>query len=65
MAEPTENLPLADRMRAMTEQVKGLLETQRQLVATFHEIQDVVTFGDHPDLTALDDELDIMYRGQL
>jgi hypothetical protein len=49
----------------MTERLRGIQAIQEQFVAAVHQIQDVILFGDHPELTALDDELDILYRGQL
>jgi hypothetical protein len=60
-----ERSELSQRMAEMTERLKGLRALQEQIVAVTRQIQDVLVFGDHPELTALDDELDIMYRGQL
>lgn len=62
MAEQSE---FQQRMVELGEALKGLQAIQRQIVAAAHEIQDVLTFGAHPELVALDDELDILYRGQL
>lgn len=55
----------AKRATEMTEALKGLRTIQQQIVAVTHQIQDGLLFADHPELTALDDELDILYRGQL
>ncbi|MEU9495392.1 hypothetical protein AB0D73_26940 [Streptomyces sp. NPDC048215] len=55
----------ADRMRDMTERIKVLRVLQDELVESMRKIQEVIAFGDHPDLVKLDDELDILYRGQL
>ncbi len=52
-------------MTAMTERLKGLRALQEQIMEAAREVQDVLTFGDHPELVALDDELDILYRGQM
>lgn len=49
----------------MTARLRGLQAMQTRIVETVREIQTAVMFDDHPELTALDDELDIMYRGQL
>ena len=55
----------SDRVTQMTERLAGLRAIQDQITETVRAMQDVVTFGAHPDLTELDDELDILYRGQL
>ncbi|MGW3298538.1 hypothetical protein [Streptomyces rubiginosohelvolus] len=52
-------------MRDMTERIKELRALQEELVASMRKIQESIAFGDHPDLVKLDDELDILYRGQL
>lgn len=52
-------------MAEMTERLKGLRALQEQIVEAVHQIQDVMAFDAHPELVALDDELDILYRGQL
>jgi hypothetical protein len=52
-------------MAEMIERLKGLQALQGQFIETMRHVQDVVTFGAHPDLVALEDELDIMYRGQM
>lgn len=62
MPEPSE---FQKKTEAMTARLKQLRQTMDQFTATVGEIQDVITFGAHPELLALDDELDIMYRGQL
>ena len=62
MAEKSE---FAERMAEMSEALAGLQTLQQQIVAVAHQIQDVLPFGDHPELVDLDDELDILYRGQL
>lgn len=62
MAEKSE---FAKRMAEVTEALVGLQSLQQQIVAVTHQIQDVLMFGDHPELVDLDDELDILYRGQL
>jgi hypothetical protein len=49
----------------MTERLKGLRAMQEQIVETVHQMKSVLLFGDHPELRELDDELDILYRGQL
>ena len=56
---------LSDGMRDMTERLKVVRALQEELVASMQKIQEVIAFGDHPDLVELDDELDILYRGQL
>lgn len=56
---------LSDGMRDMTERLKVARALQEELVASMQKIQEVIAFGDHPDLVELDDELDILYRGQL
>jgi hypothetical protein len=60
-----ERSEFSQRAAEMTERLKGLLALQQQIVEAVHGIQDVLLFGDHPELTELDDELDILYRGQL
>ena len=62
MAEKSE---FAGRMAEMAEALAGLQALQQQIVEVAHQIQDVLLFGDHPELMELDDELDILYRGQL
>lgn len=62
MAEPNE---FHKNMDAMTARLAQLNQTLGQFTETVSEIQDVITFGAHPELLALDDELDTMYRGQL
>jgi hypothetical protein len=49
----------------MSARLAQLGDMLNQVVATMREVQTIVAFGAHPDLTELDDELDIMYRGQL
>ncbi|MCX4605535.1 hypothetical protein OG402_34260 [Streptomyces anulatus] len=56
---------LSGGMRDMTERIKELRALQEGLAASMRKIQEVIAFGDHPDLVKLDDELDILYRGQL
>lgn len=60
-----ERSELSQSMAEMSERLKGLRAIQERIVEAVHQIQDVLLFGDHPELTQLDDELDIMYRGQL
>jgi hypothetical protein len=60
-----ERSEFSQRAAEMTEQLKGLLALQQQIVEAVRGIQDVVLFGDHPELTQLDDDLDVLYRGQL
>ncbi|HLL37367.1 MAG TPA: hypothetical protein VK545_26540 [Streptomyces sp.] len=55
----------SDHVTQMTERLAGLRAMQDQIVETVCEVQDVVAFGAHPGLIGLDDELDILYRGQL
>lgn len=62
VAEPSE---FQKSVEAMTARLVRLKQTMDQVVETVHQIQDTLTFGDHPELLALDDELDTMYRGQL
>lgn len=62
MAEKSE---FAGRMAEMAEALAGLQALQQQIVEVAHQIQDVLLFGDHPELMELDGELDILYRGQL
>ena len=61
-AERSDFAKLAEEM---TERLKGLRAIQGQIMETVREAQSVLLFGEHPELTALDDELDILYRGQL
>lgn len=60
-----ERSEFSQRAAEMTERLKGLLALQQQIVEAVHGIQDALLFGDHPELTELDDELDTLYRGQL
>lgn len=60
-----ERSELSQQMAEMAERLKGLRALQQQIVEATHQIQDVMTFVGNPDLVALDDELDILYRGQL
>jgi hypothetical protein len=60
-----ERSELSQQMAEMTERLKGLRALQKQIVEAVHQVQDVMTFGAHPELVELDDELDILYRGQL
>ncbi|MFD4912872.1 hypothetical protein ACFWNR_06570 [Streptomyces virginiae] len=62
MAEPSE---FQKSVEAMIARLKQLGQIQAEFVEAVREVQDVIAFGDHPELLALDDELDIMYRGQL
>ena len=62
MAEQSE---FQQRMAGLRESLKGIRAIQQQIVAVTHQIHDVLTFGAHPELVELDDELDILYRGQL
>lgn len=60
-----ERSELSQRMSEMAARLRDLQAVQQQIVAVTQQIQDVMLFGDHPELTDLDDELDILYRGQL
>ena len=62
MQEPTE---LQAAMEAMKARLAGLSRTLAQFREAVREVQDVIAFQGHPELIALDDELDTMYRGQL
>ena len=64
MSQPEEP-PLRDQIAAASEGIRRLRAMQQQFVHIAQEIQSVIAFSEHPDLTELDDELDIMYRGQL
>ncbi|WP_330449868.1 hypothetical protein [Streptomyces anulatus] len=55
---------LSGGMRDMTKRIKELRALQEELAASMRKIQEAIAF-DHPDLVELDDELDILYRGQL
>lgn len=52
-------------VKALTARVAQLASTLEQFVAAVDKIKDVLMFGEHPELVALDDELDTLYRGQL
>ena len=60
-----ERSELSQRTAEMTGRLKELSALQGRILETVRQIQDVMTFGAHPELTKLDDELDILYRGQL
>lgn len=60
-----EQSDFARRVGEMTEGLKGLQAIQGQVVTTGRQIQEVLLFDGHPELTALDDELDNLYRGQM
>ncbi|MFI1928376.1 hypothetical protein [Streptomyces sp. NPDC020377] len=60
-----ERSELSERMAEVAERLQGLRALQDQLVEAVREVQGVITFGTHPELVALDDELDILYRGQM
>jgi hypothetical protein len=60
-----ERSEFSQRAAEMTERLKGLLVLQQQIGEAARQVQEVLLFGDHPELTELDDELDILYRGQL
>jgi folate-dependent tRNA-U54 methylase TrmFO/GidA len=60
-----ERSDFAKRVAEMTERLKGLQVMQEQIVEMVREVQSVMLFDGHPEFTALDDELDILYRGQL
>ena len=53
------------RAAEMIERLKGIQALQEQIIETTRQIQSTFLFGDHPELLELDDELDILYRGQL
>lgn len=61
VAEPS----LTEQMRQMTERLRALAGFQHAVVESARRVQEAVLFGDHPELASLDDELDILYRGQL
>jgi hypothetical protein len=54
-----------DQMRQLAIRLKGLRALQDEIVGVVRHCQDIITFGDHPDLTTLDDEMDNLYGGQL
>ncbi|MFF6966350.1 hypothetical protein ACFY9G_23645 [Streptomyces anthocyanicus] len=56
---------MSPRISEMAACLKGLVALQGQITEAVREIQDVMTFGSHPGLADLDDELDILYGGQL
>ena len=60
-----EQSEFSRQLAQMTERLQKLPIMQERVVAAMREIQDVMTFDAHPELVALDDELDILYRGQL
>ncbi|MFF7147437.1 hypothetical protein ACFZAO_05110 [Streptomyces griseoaurantiacus] len=60
--EPSE---LGQQMAEMAERLKGVRALQEQIAEAARQIQEVLLFSGHPELTELDDELDILYRGQL
>lgn len=62
MSEPT---PFQKNLVAMTTDVQGLQATLEQFVKVTHQVQDVLLFHGHPEVVALDDDLDTTYRGQL
>lgn len=60
-----EQSDFTKRAAEMSERLKGLRVLQERIVEAAREVQTVMLFHDHPEMTALDDELDIMYCGQL
>ncbi|MFD9561555.1 hypothetical protein [Streptomyces sp. NPDC059994] len=60
-----DDIPFAEQARQVTEQLAGLRATIAQITAAAHQVQEALLFHDHPDVTGLDDELDILYRGQM
>jgi prefoldin subunit 5 len=62
MAEPSE---FQKDMEAVTARLAQLRQTMDQFMVAMRSVQDVMTFDGHPELLALDDELDTLYRGQL
>ncbi|MFF2101015.1 hypothetical protein [Streptomyces sp. NPDC058202] len=60
-----ERSELSRRMAEATEQLRGLCDLQARVLESVRQIQDVMMFVGHPDAVELDDELDILYRGQL
>ncbi|MFE7513815.1 hypothetical protein ACFU8I_21720 [Streptomyces sp. NPDC057540] len=54
-----------DDIESLTQSVRRLAALQESMLETTREIQSVITFQTHPDVTALDEELDTMYRGQI
>ena len=60
-----ERSELSRQMAEMTERLHGLMELQQRIAETARQVEDVLTFGTHPELASLDAELDILYRGQL
>lgn len=60
--EPPE---LGQQMAEMAERLKRVRALQEQIAEAARQIQEVLLFDGHPELTELDDELDILYRGQL
>jgi hypothetical protein len=55
----------SDQLQQLSAQVKSLRATLEQFRDCAEQIQTTIVFGLHPELTDLDDELDILYRGQL
>lgn len=60
-----EQSEFAKRAAELTECLRGLQAMQERIVAAGRRVQDVLLFAGHPELAELDDELDILYRGQL
>ena len=61
----SETSSLAKQAKVLAGALKGLGALQAEFMAASEQIQELILFGAHPELTALDDELDTMYRGQI
>ncbi|NEB92419.1 hypothetical protein [Streptomyces bauhiniae] len=49
----------------LQERLHNISALQKHLIEAARDIQEVLLFADHPEVIALNDELDTMYRGQL
>lgn len=56
---------LTTQLQQLGTQLQSLRQTLEQFRDCAEQIQTTIVFGLHPELTELDDELDILYRGQL
>jgi hypothetical protein len=55
----------SSQLQQVHAQVLSLRKTLEQFRECAEQIQTTIVFGLHPELTELDDELDILYRGQM
>lgn len=53
------------QLQQLRVQVASLRATLEAFRSSAQELHTLIVFGAHPELTELDDELDILYRGQL